>query len=364
MTNMNNPNNPNTRQSSNPPVAPNRPVRTPRENPNQQNRPQFDPRRRDRDGSGPKGPEVSIVIPLFNEEESLRELAERIHDVCSKENIIYEVLFIDDGSTDKSLQKIKEINRINRRFKCFSFRRNFGKSAALNVGFKKSRGEIIITMDADLQDDPKEIPALVKKIKEGWDIVSGWKKKRHDPLFTKNLPSKFFNFVTRKLSGIKIHDMNCGLKAYRKEVCRDVVVYGELHRYIPVLAKEFGYATTEIPVTHHKRKYGKTKFGLSRFVKGFLDLLTIVFNSKYGKRPLHLFGLLGTLCFGAGFLVNLYLTVLWFFYHIWLGNRPLLFLGVLLLILGIQFFSIGLLGEMITKSNISDQEYSIKEVVK
>jgi len=226
------------------------------------------------------------------------------------------------------LQKIKEINRINRRFKCFSFRRNFGKSAALNVGFKKSRGEIVITMDADLQDDPKEIPALVKKIKEGWDIVSGWKKVRHDPVLTKNLPSKFFNFVTRKLSGINIHDMNCGLKAYRKEVCRDVTVYGELHRYIPVLAKDFGYTTTEIPVTHHKRKYGKTKFGLSRFVKGFLDLLTIVFNSKYGKRPLHLFGALGTVCFAGGFIVNSYLTILWFFYNIWLGNRPLLFLGV------------------------------------
>ncbi|HEY9189228.1 MAG TPA: glycosyltransferase family 2 protein [Bacteroidota bacterium] len=311
-----------------------------------------------------RNPQISIVIPLFNEEESLKELSERIQEVCSKENITYEVLFIDDGSTDNSLQRIKEINRSNKRFKCFSFRRNFGKSAALNVGFKKSRGDIIITMDADLQDDPKEIPALINKIKEGWDIVSGWKKKRHDPLFTKNLPSKFFNFVTRKLSGIDIHDMNCGLKAYKKEVCRDVTVYGELHRYIPVLAKEFGYRTTEIPVTHHKRKYGKTKFGLSRFIKGFLDLLTILFNSKYGKRPLHLFGALGTLCFSAGFIINLYLSILWYFYNIWLGNRPLLFLGVLLLILGIQFFSIGLLGEMITRTNIASQEYSIKEVVK
>jgi len=311
-----------------------------------------------------RNPQISIVIPLFNEEESLKELSERIQEVCSKENITYEVLFIDDGSTDNSLQRIKEINRSNKRFKCFSFRRNFGKSAALNVGFKKSRGDIIITMDADLQDDPKEIPALISKIKEGWDIVSGWKKKRHDPLLTKNLPSKFFNFVTRKLSGIDIHDMNCGLKAYKKEVCRDVTVYGELHRYIPVLAKEFGYRTTEIPVTHHKRKYGKTKFGLSRFIKGFLDLLTILFNSKYGKRPLHLFGALGTLCFGAGFIINLYLSILWYFYNIWLGNRPLLFLGVLLLILGIQFFSIGLLGEMITRTNIDSQEYSIKEVVK
>ncbi len=352
-------NNPINRQTNNPQPAQPRPARnTQRSDSNQR---QQDRQRRP---DITKGLDLSIVIPLFNEAESLKELSERIHEVCSQEGFSYEVLFIDDGSTDGSLQKIKEINKLNRRFKCFSFRRNFGKSAALNVGFKKSRGDIIITMDADLQDDPKEIPALVKKIKEGWDIVSGWKKKRHDPILTKNLPSKFFNFVTRKLSGIKIHDMNCGLKAYRREVCKDVTVYGELHRYIPVLAREFGYRTTEIQVTHHKRKYGKTKFGFSRFIKGFLDLLTIVFNSKYGKRPLHIFGALGTACFGLGFAVNLYLTILWFFYNIWLGNRPLLFLGVLLLILGIQFFSIGLLGEMITKSNISEQEYSRKEIVK
>jgi glycosyltransferase involved in cell wall biosynthesis len=311
-----------------------------------------------------KSLDVSVIIPLFNEKDSLKELSEQIHASCTRANLTYEVLFIDDGSTDGSLEKIKEINKLNRRFKGFSFRRNFGKSAALNLGFKRSRGEIIITMDADLQDDPKEIPALVSKIKEGWDIVSGWKKKRHDPFFTKNLPSKFFNFVTRKLSGIKIHDMNCGLKAYKKEVCKDVTVYGELHRYIPVLAKEHGYRTTEIPVTHHKRKYGKTKFGLSRFIKGFLDLLTILFNSKYGKRPLHLFGLLGTGCLVIGVAINLYLTYLWLFENIWLANRPLLFLGVLLIILGIQFFSLGLLGEMITRQRIAEQEYSIKEMIR
>jgi glycosyltransferase involved in cell wall biosynthesis len=311
-----------------------------------------------------KALDISVVIPVFNEKDSLKELSEQIHASCTRSNLTYEVIFIDDGSTDGSLEKIKEINKLNRRFKGFSFRRNFGKSAALNVGFKNSRGEVIVTMDADLQDDPKEIPNLVAKIKEGWDIVSGWKKKRRDPLFTKNLPSKFFNFVTRKLSGIKIHDMNCGLKAYRKEVCKDVTIYGELHRYIPVLAKEHGYKTTEIPVTHHKRKYGKTKFGLSRFIKGFLDLLTILFNSSYGKRPLHLFGLLGTVCLVIGMVINLYLTYLWFFENIWLANRPLLFLGVLLIILGIQFFSLGLLGEMITRQHIAEQEYSIKEIIR
>jgi len=219
-------------------------------------------------------------------------------------------------------------------------------------------------MDADLQDDPKEIPSLVAKIREGWDIVSGWKKKRHDPIFTKNIPSRFFNFVTRKLSGVKIHDMNCGLKAYRKEVCKDITVYGELHRYIPVLAKEHGYRTTEIPVMHHKRKYGTTKFGLSRFIKGFLDLLTILFNSKFGRRPLHLFGFLGIVSLVLGVGINLYLTYLWLFNDLWLANRPLLFLGVLLTILGIQFFSLGLLGEMITRQRIAEQEYSIKEVIK
>jgi glycosyltransferase involved in cell wall biosynthesis len=307
--------------------------------------------------------DLSIVIPLYNEEGSLKELAGKIHEVLSKERCFYEVLFIDDGSTDSSLQKLREINRTDKRFKCFSFRRNYGKSAALNFGFQKARGEIIITMDADLQDDPGEIPALVRKINDGYDLVSGWKKKRHDPI-TKIIPSKVANFVTRILSGIKIHDMNCGLKAYKKDVCKDITVYGELHRYIPVLAKQSGYKITEIPVQHHKRKFGKTKYGFSRFITGFLDLFTTLFTSTYSTRPLHFFGVLGSLFFLAGLGINIYLTILWYFNGIWLGGRPLLFLGVLLIILGIQFFSTGLLAEMVTRSNIKQEEPNIKEVIK
>jgi glycosyltransferase involved in cell wall biosynthesis len=306
---------------------------------------------------------VSVVIPLYNEEESLRELADQIKKVMIRESLSFEVLFIDDGSTDSSLQKIKEINRFDKRFKCFSFRRNYGKAAALNLGFKKSRGEVIITMDADLQDDPNEIPNLLKKLKEGFDIVSGWKKERHDP-FIKNITSKFYNFITRIFSGIKIHDFNCGIKAYKNDVVKDIKVYGELHRYIPVLAKQFGYKTGEIPVLHHKRKYGKTKYGLNRFIRGPLDLLTIVYNSNFGSRPLHFFGGLGIITFLLGFGINLYLSCLWYFKGIWLAGRPLLFLGVLLIILGIQFFSVGLLGEMITKSNIEKDEPALKDIVK
>jgi glycosyltransferase involved in cell wall biosynthesis len=307
--------------------------------------------------------DVSVIIPLFNEEESLKELADQIKRVMIKEGLSFEVLFIDDGSSDSSLQKLREINRFDKRFKCFSFRRNYGKSAALNLGFKKSRGEIVITMDADLQDDPNEIPNLIKKLKEGYDLVSGWKKERHDP-FIKNITSKFYNFVTRILSGIKIHDFNCGIKAYKKDVVKDLNVYGELHRYIPVLAKHFGYKISEIPVLHHKRKFGKTKYGLNRFIRGPLDLLTIIYNSNFGSRPLHFFGGLGFLTFLLGFGINFYLSCLWYFQGIWLAGRPLLFLGILLIILGIQFFSVGLLGEMITKSNIEKDEPAIKDIIK
>jgi glycosyltransferase involved in cell wall biosynthesis len=340
----------------------------PRRRENDPRRREDDSRRRERDHRNPENFQtnilnVSVIIPLLNEEESLKELSEQIHNVLSRERLSYEVLFIDDGSTDSSLQRMREINRINRRFKGFSFRRNYGKSAALNLGFKKARGEYIITMDADLQDDPKEIPNLIKKLKEGNDVVSGWKKERHDP-FIKNITSKFYNFVTRIMSGIKIHDFNCGLKAYRKDVCKDVNIYGELHRYIPVIAKQYGYKISEIQVEHHKRKYGKTKYGLNRFIRGPLDLLTIIFNTNFGTRPLHFFGGMGTVTFLAGLGINLYLTILWYFHGIWLGGRPLLFLGVLLIILGIQFFSVGLLGEMITRANVKGDEPNIKEIVK
>ena len=240
-----------------------------------------------------------------------------------------------------------------------SFRKNYGKSAALQVGFKSATGDVVVTMDADLQDDPFEIQNLLKKLEEGFDLCSGWKKKRQDP-FIKKISSKFFNFVTRIISGIKIHDFNCGLKAYRKEVVENVKVYGELHRYIPVMAKWQGYTITEVSVLHHQRRYGKTKFGISRFFKGFIDLVTVVFVTRYIKRPMHFFGFLGALSSLVGIVVLGYLTVLWIQGQP-LSNRPMLFLGMLLIIVGVQLFAVGLLGEVITHNAMDDREYVIKD---
>jgi glycosyltransferase involved in cell wall biosynthesis len=239
------------------------------------------------------------------------------------------------------------------------FRRNYGKSAALAVGFKEAAGRYVITMDADLQDDPAEIPALIAKIKDGWDMVSGWKKKRYDPI-SKTIPSRFFNFVTARMSGIDIHDFNCGLKAYRNEVIKSVNIYGEMHRYIPVLAKMAGFTVSELVVHHHPRKYGKTKFGLSRFFKGFLDLLTVMFTSRYTQRPLHVFGTLGGGMLFAGFVINAWLTIEWLMGYP-VGNRPMLMLGVLLMLLGIQLISTGLLAEMITKNDADVHDYKIRQ---
>ncbi|MCX7610178.1 MAG: glycosyltransferase family 2 protein [Ignavibacterium sp.] len=302
---------------------------------------------------------ISIVVPLYNEEESLQPLAAEIRKALKPLNIQYEVLLIDDGSTDKSLSVIKEIARTDNRFKYISFRKNYGKSAALQVGFNNASGDVVITMDADLQDDPHEIPNLIKKLQEGFDLCSGWKKQRYDP-FIKKYSSRFFNFVTRVISGIKIHDFNCGLKAYRSDVVKNIKVYGELHRYIPVLAKWQGFTVTEIVVKHHPRKYGKTKFGISRFFKGFIDLITVIFSTRYIKRPMHFFGFFGALSFFIGIIVNSYLTYLWISGQP-LSNRPMLFLGILLIIVGVQFFSVGLLGEMIVHSSLSEKEYVIKD---
>jgi glycosyltransferase involved in cell wall biosynthesis len=302
---------------------------------------------------------ISIVIPLFNEEESVTPLSHDIRKAMSRLNIDYEVIFVDDGSIDTSLEKLKEITRTDNRFHYLSFRKNYGKSAALHVGFKATTGDVVITMDADLQDDPIEIQNLIKKLDEGFDLCSGWKKKRQDPLI-KKISSKFFNFVTRVISGIKIHDFNCGLKAYRKDVVESVKVYGELHRYIPVLAKWQGFTITEVPVMHHQRRYGKTKFGISRFFKGFIDLVTVVFVTRYIKRPMHFFGFLGALSFLAGFIVLGYLTVLWL-QGIPLSNRPMLFLGMLLIIVGAQLFAVGLLGEVIAHNAMDEREYVIKD---
>jgi glycosyltransferase involved in cell wall biosynthesis len=302
---------------------------------------------------------ISLVIPLYNEEDSIVPLSHEIRKAMSRLNTNYEVVLVDDGSTDSSLQKLKEVTKTDNRFRYISFRKNYGKSAALHIGFRASTGDAVVTMDADLQDDPQEIYNLLKKLEEGYDLCSGWKKKRQDP-FIKKISSKFFNFVTRVISGIKIHDFNCGLKAYRKEVVENVKVYGELHRYIPLLAKWQGYTVTEVPVMHHPRRYGKTKFGVSRFFKGFIDLVTVIFVTRYIKRPMHFFGFLGALSFLAGFIVLGYLTVLWI-QGIPLSNRPMLFLGMLLIIVGAQLFAVGLLGEVIVHNSMDDREYVIKE---
>jgi glycosyltransferase involved in cell wall biosynthesis len=303
---------------------------------------------------------LSIVIPLLNEEESLNPLANEIRKAVKPLNINYEVIFVDDGSTDGSLKVIKDICKQDRRFRYISFRKNYGKSAALHVGFKQVTGDVVVTMDADLQDDPNEIGNLLKKLQEGNDLVSGWKKKRFDPLI-KRYSSRFFNYITRVMSGIKIHDFNCGLKAYQVEVTQSIKIYGELHRYVPVLADWNGFTVAEIPVTHHARRYGKTKFGISRFFKGFIDLVTVLFSTRYIKRPMHFFGFFGALAFLIGLVVNGYLAYEWKFNHQALSNRPMLFLGMLLIIVGVQFFSFGLLGEMVVHNTMDEKEYIIKD---
>jgi glycosyltransferase involved in cell wall biosynthesis len=322
------------------------------------------PRHNDRRERGPQpqdgSKQISVVIPLLNEEQSLRELHEQLRSVLNRLGR-YEIIFIDDGSTDGSPRVLHELRHRDKHVKIIRFRRNYGKSAALSVGFEKAEGDIVVTMDADLQDDPREIPNLVNEIRKGTDLVSGWKKKRHDPL-TKTIPSKFFNFVTSLLTGIKLHDFNCGLKAYRKEVIKEIELYGELHRYIPVLAHWRGYKVGEIAVQHHPRKFGKTKFGFGRFWKGFLDLLTVIFTTRYMQRPLHLFGFWGLLFFLAGFAIDVTLGILKFTEGIVLSNRPLFLGGVLLIIVGVQFISIGLIGELVTKTRRSpEKEYSIRE---
>ena len=304
-------------------------------------------------------PHITVVVPLFNESESLPELHQRLTAVLTGMGAPYELIFVDDGSRDGSLAVLQGLAASDSHVRVILFRRNFGKSAALATGFRAARGRFVITMDSDLQDDPAEIPGLIAKLEEGFDLVSGWKKTRHDPIFSKNLPSKLFNRVTSRLSGIRLHDFNCGLKAYRYEVVKDIPVYGELHRFLPVLAFKLGYRITEIPVQHHARKYGVTKFGANRFVNGFFDLLTVLFISDYNRAPLHLFGSMGLVCGMIGFLVNLYLTVGWF-NGVPIGNRPLLFLGILLMVIGVQFFSFGLIAEKMVNMSERDRTYAVK----
>jgi glycosyltransferase involved in cell wall biosynthesis len=305
---------------------------------------------------------LSIVIPLLNEEESLGELVEWIERVVTKMEINYEIIFVDDGSTDNSWQIINDLKERYSSIKAIKFRRNYGKSAALQVAFQKAQGDVVITMDADLQDSPDEIPELYRKvIEDGYDLVSGWKQKRHDPL-GKTIPSKLFNATTRKLSGIQLHDFNCGLKAYKGELVKSIEVYGEMHRYIPVIAKAAGFANiTEKVVTHHPRKHGVSKFGLEGVMRGYLDLASIMFVGKFGKRPMHFFGSMGTVLGFIGTVMLGYLT----FVKIFMGeggiaNRPLFYLGMLLVIVGVQLFIAGFLAEMISRVSPNRNEYAVE----
>ncbi len=308
--------------------------------------------------------QISIVVPLFNEEESIGELTDWINKVCNENNFNYEVIMVDDGSTDKSWDKIEELMVSNNRIKGISFRRNYGKSAALNVAFEAVKGDVVITMDADLQDSPDEIPELYQMVKEeGFDIVSGWKKKRYDPI-SKTIPTKLYNATTRKVSGIKLHDMNCGLKAYKKEVVKSIEVYGEMHRYIPVIAKWAGFNKIgEKVVKHQERKYGKTKFGLERFLFGFLDLFSITFIGRFGKRPMHFFGTIGSLMFAIGFCFVLWIGIDKLFIDktgTLIASRPSFYIALTCMILGVQMFLAGFLGEMLARNSPNRNIYLIK----
>ncbi|MBY0478344.1 MAG: glycosyltransferase family 2 protein [Chitinophagaceae bacterium] len=307
---------------------------------------------------------VSIVIPLKDEAESLPELCSWIERVVNEQQLSYEIILIDDGSTDDSWKVIRELRSTNQYIKGIRFQRNYGKSAALNEGFKAAQGDVVITMDADLQDSPDEIPELYQMIISGGnDLVSGWKKKRYDNTLTKNIPSKLFNAATRRMSGIKLHDFNCGLKAYSNKVVKSVEVYGEMHRYIPVLAKWAGFRKIgEKVVEHRKRKYGVTKFGWDRFVNGFLDLATISFVGKFGKRPMHFFGLWGTIFFLVGFIMSGYLIVSKIVdSNFSITNRPTFFIALAAMIIGSQLFLAGFIGELISRSSSERNFYLIEE---
>lgn len=315
---------------------------------------------------------ISVVVPFLNEEESLNELVTWISRVNESHGFSYEVILIDDGSTDRSWDVVTELARANGHIRAARFNRNYGKSAALDTGFRMADGEVVITMDADLQDSPDEIPELYKKIKEeGYDLVSGWKKKRHDPI-SKTIPSRFFNRVTRMMSGIKLHDFNCGLKAYRREVVKNIRIYGEMHRYIPVIAKWQGYANiSEQVVSHQERKYGKTKFGLDRFIKGFLDLLTITFVSKFRKRPMHFFGTFGVLSFlfgiiSAGWIIWKKIDAIYFSKTPVIRevvDQPLFYLALVAIIVGVQLFLAGFLAELLARQNAGKNEYLVVDTI-
>lgn len=311
--------------------------------------------------------QISVVIPLFNEQESLSELHHWIVRVMNANDFSYEIIFVDDGSTDNSWTEILNLSTENQFVKAIRFRKNYGKSQALHAGFHAANGQVIITMDADLQDSPEEIPQLYQMIISGFDLVSGWKKKRYDNTITKNLPSKLFNWVARKISGLSLHDFNCGLKAYKSEVVKIIDVHGEMHRYIPVLVKNAGFQNiTEKIVQHQARKYGKTKFGMERFINGFLDLITISFISRFGKRPMHFFGALGVMMFFIGFCFSAYLGVDKLFFNPsnrLITSRPEFYLALVTMLMGTQFFLAGFLGEIIFRSKEKENRYLIKEKI-
>ncbi len=306
--------------------------------------------------------EISVLVPVMDEEGSVGELSARVAEVLDRLGRSFEILFIDDGSSDATCERVREAHQLDARVKLIRLRRNFGKAAALCAGFDGSSGKIIITMDGDLQDDPEEIPRFLDKLEsENLDLVSGWKQDRQDPI-GKRYPSLLFNWATRMLAQVDLHDFNCGFKAYRRDVLDQIAVYGELHRYIPVLASRRGFSIGELPVKHHAREHGRSKYGFGRLYKGPLDLITVLFITKYTRRPLHLFGMLGGFSFSLGLAINIYLAARWFFWQEPLSYRPLLLLGVLLMLLGIQVLMTGLIGEMITFKNFQRAEtYSVRE---
>ena len=314
----------------------------------------------------PKILEVSVVIPIYNEEGNIRELCTKLNDVLPLITENYEIIFVDDGSTDNSFNILKEINTENKNVVVVKFRRNFGQTAALSAGFDHFKGDVIITMDGDLQNDPEDIALLLTKINEGYDIVSGWRVDRKDPFFTKKLPSKLSNWLASKLTGVKLHDFGCTFKAYRREVVENINLYGEMHRYIPALASQMGVSIAEVKVRHHPRQHGKSKYGITRLMRGMLDLITVKFLLSYSMRPLQLFGIPGIISLFIGFVIGAYLTVWKLFFGMSLADRPLLLLAVLLMFLGVQFVTMGLLGEIITRTYYEIQGkpiYAVKEII-
>ena len=315
--------------------------------------------------------DISIIVPLLNERESLPELVSRIDGVMKENGFSYEIIMVDDGSDDGSWEEIQRLSASNSAIRGICFRRNYGKSAALYCGFARAQGDVVVTMDADLQDFPEEIPEMFRMIKEeGWDIVSGWKKHRKDNALTKNLPSKLYNATARRITGIKLHDMNCGLKAYKNDVVKNIEVYGEMHRYIPYLAKNAGFSRiTEKPTRHAKRKFGKSKFGLDRFVNGFLDLMSLWFLSRFGKKPMHFFGYSGIFMFLVGFVMTIWIIVEKLVaqahheYFRPVTEQPLFFLALLAIVIGVLFFLAGFLGEMISRSSTDRNKYNIKSEI-